>query len=72
MPKVLVLKAQGRHVYDHFWDFWAKFWPEKIPSHDGCLLRQILPNPCIFSLLQVEFLRIFPSPPTSLGGFVQE
>ena len=36
MPKVLVLKAQGRHV---MWSFLAKFWPGKITSRDGCFLR---------------------------------
>ena len=23
---------------DNFWHFWAKFWPEKITSRDGCFL----------------------------------
>ena len=39
MPKLLVLKAQGRHVMWWFWAFFApKFWPEKIVSRDGCFL----------------------------------
>ena len=38
MPKVLVLKVQGRHVERKFSHFLAKFWPEKITSRDGCFL----------------------------------
>ena len=30
---------------DNFWPFYAKFWPEKITSRDGCFL----PNSCLVS-----------------------
>ena len=44
MPKVFVLKAQGRHVMWYiFGHFLAKFWPEKIASRDGCFLPKLLP-----------------------------
>ena len=41
MPKVLVLKAQGRHVMIIFGVCGAFFWPKKIASHDGWFLLNI-------------------------------
>ena len=49
MPKILVLKAQGRHVMWHFLNVGAKIWLETITSRDGHflpmkVLTKIWPN----------------------------
>ena len=37
---------------DRFWNFWAKSWPEKITSHDGCFLLTLQNSAITFLLLE--------------------